>query len=337
MKEFDPKTAVYTPPEVSQYALEAIKSVRERTAKGIAMPIAEIRDYFAPILPGQVTVVQAQTSQYKSGFIHFWEKHAAQQLMDEERYDEAIIHVSVEEAVEEQGFLMIARLTGETAGDLARGQVQDWSKLEQAATMIGTIPIYRIGDSLARAEDMPQLYLSNMFRAIKTMVSGEVTGNPIKPALITFDYLQAFPIDPEVGKAEIKDRRNLQVREDFYRLRQLAGYFGCPVIVAVQAKQQLSSEPVNGARMPGMYDAQDSSAIAQRADRIISLWMPKVTYNVGTTIDVAGGRLTVEENMIFVKVNKQRGGLPAGQSWLCRIDFSKNEIAPELKQDKRRF
>ena len=328
-QEFDPKTAAYTPPEVSQYALAAIRTVKSNSGRGIALPIDEIRDYFAPILPGQVTVIQAQTGQYKSGFIHFWEKHAAYQLMKEKRTGEAIIHVSVEECVEEQGFLMLARMTNENAGGMARGVVQDWSKLEQAAAMIGTIPIYRIGDSLARAEDMPNLYLSNMYRSIMSMVSGEITGQPIKPALITFDYLQAFPIDPEIGKAEIKDRRNLQVREDFYRLRQLAGYFKCPVIVAVQAKQELEQKTQGGARMPGMYDAQDSSAIAQRADRIISLWMPKVTHGVGTFIDLPTGRLKVEEDMMFVKVSKQRGGLPSGQSWLCRVDYLKNEITPD--------
>ena len=329
--EFDPKTAVYTPPEVSQYALDAIRDVKSKATRGIAMPIAEIRDYFAPVLPGQVTVIQAQTNQYKSGFIHFWEKYAAQQLMESERDNEAIIHVSVEECAEEQGFLMLARMTGEESGKLARGEVKDWSRLEQAAAMIGTIPIYRIGDSIARAEDIPNLYLTNMYRSIHSLVSGEVTGTPINPALISFDYLQAFPIDPEVSKAEMKDQRNLQVRQDFYRLRQLSGYFKCPVIVAVQAKQELEQKEKNGPRMPGMYDAQDTSSIAQRADRIISLWMPKVTHGVGAFVEVGGDRLKVEENMIFVKVNKQRGGLPGGQSWLCRIDFSKNEIAPEEK------
>jgi len=330
IETFDPKTAVYTPPEVSQYALDAIKEIQEKRTRGIALPIAEIRDYFAPVLPGQVTVIQAQTSQYKSGFIHFWEKHAAQQLMDNGRGDEAIIHVSVEECVEEQGFMMLGRMTGETAGDLARGNYQDWSKLEQAAAKIGTIPIYRIGDSLARAEDMPNLYLTNMYRSIKSLVSGEVTGEPIKPALITFDYLQAFPIDPEVKKESIREQRNLQVREDFYRLRQLAGYFKCPVIVAVQAKQELEQKDKSGSRLPGMYDAQDSSAIAQRADRIISLWMPKATNALGSDININGMILTVEENMIFVKVNKQRGGLPSGQSWLCRIDFVNEEVAPAV-------
>jgi hypothetical protein len=161
-------------------------------------------------------------------------------------------------------------------------------------------------------------------------VRGDVTGIKIKPALITFDYLQAFPIDPEVGKANIKDRRNLQVREDFYRLRQAAAYFGCPVIVAVQAKQELEGAK-GDAMMPGMYDAQETSAIAQRADRVISLWMPKVTHQVGETIQVGKKWVKVEENVLFIKVNKQRGGLPSGATWLCRIDFARNEIAPEAQ------
>ncbi len=329
--EYDPKQAVYTPLEVSNYALDAIQQIKTMKTRGIALPIAGIREYFAPILPGQVTVVQAQTSQYKSGFIHWWEHKAAMQLIEDDREDEAIIHVSVEECVEEQGFIMLSRFTGEDAGKMAIGEVQDWNKLIAAAVKVGTIPIFRIGDSLARAEDMPNLYLTNMIKAIDSMVTGKVTGQKIKPALISFDYLQAFPIDPEVGKAEIKDRRNLQVREDFYRLRQLSALYKCPVIVAVQAKQELDDKSKTGAKIPGMYDAQETSAIAQRADRIISLWMPKVTYQPGTTIKIGGDSFTVEENMLFVKITKQRGGLPAGKTWLCRIDFSRNEIAPEVK------
>jgi hypothetical protein len=48
---------------------------------------------------------------------------------------------------------------------------------------------------------MPNLYISNMVRSIFTMTKGEVTPDPIKPAAIFFDYLQAFPIDPEVKRA----------------------------------------------------------------------------------------------------------------------------------------
>lgn len=328
-KVFDPKTAVYTPPEWSSYALEAIRNTKGAATRGLALPIADIRDYFAPVLPGQVCAIIAQTSNYKSGFMHFWEREAAAMLSRDGRIDEAIVHVSVEECVEEQAFLYLARETGEDAGKLARGEIQDWSKLEQAATRIGNIPIYRIGDSIARADDLPELYLSNMVRSIRCLVEDW----KIRPAAIFFDYLQAFPFDPEVKRAAPSDQRRLQVREDIYRLRQAAAYFDCPVIVGVQAKQHLdgATDPKNFP-LPGIYDGEESSAIAQRADRIITMWMPKQTHAVGTTIRLPdnGLEFIVRENLLFVKVAKQRGGLPAGKTWPCTIDFNKNQIAPTM-------
>lgn len=328
--EYEPKNAVHTPMQTSQYALEAIKNVRENTTRGARMFLGgEISNYFAPVLPAQVCVVLAQTSNYKSGFIHAWEAGLAQQLMEENRDDEAIIHVSVEEVVEEQGFLALGRETGEEAGRLARGDVQDWGKLEAAAIKVGTIPIYRIGESLARADDMPNLTISNMARAIQVLASGAITPDPIRPAAIFFDYLQAFPIDDEIKQASHDVQRRLQVRQDFFRLRQAAAKYRCPVIVAVQAKQTLSGPAEKSAlQIPGVYDGEESSSIAQRADRMISLCMPARTKEVGEWVKIKNTSLQVEENMLVVKVLKQRGGLPAGQSWLMKIDFARNSISP---------
>jgi hypothetical protein len=57
--------------------------------------------------------------------------------------------------------------------------------------------------------------------------------------------------------------------------------------------------------------------------------MPKMTYPLGTEIKHNGQYFfTVEEELIMFKVLKQKPGLPSGKSWLCRIDFAKNEIAP---------
>jgi hypothetical protein len=320
--------AVHTPQETADYGLKAIRAMNGKKSRGAILNIPEIRDYFAPVLPGQVCAIIAQTSNYKSGTMHFWERGLAEQLVAEDRLDEAIIHVSVEECVEEQSYLYLARETGEDPGDLARGNVQDWGKLEQAAVRVGNIPIYRIGDSLARADDMPELYLSNMIRSIKTLVDGKVTNKPVKPAALFFDYLQAFPFDPEMKRANPVDQRRLQVREDIYRLRQAATYFDCPVMVGVQAKQHLDGAPSESFQLPGIYDGEESSAIAQRVDRVITLWMPKQTHPVGTTIKHGEFEFKVTENLIFIKAAKQRGGLPSGKIWMCAIDFKKNNIAP---------
>ncbi|KKL57056.1 hypothetical protein LCGC14_2239250, partial [marine sediment metagenome] len=240
--KFDPRNAVHTPSASATYAINAVKeaSAFVGSGLGITIPIAEIADYFPPLMPGQVCAIIGQTSNYKSGFLHFIEHQVARDLRKFGKTDYIIIHVSVEECVEEQAFLELARESDEDAGDLARGVVQNWDGLERAAVKMGSIPIYRIGDSLARAEDMPKLYMSNMIKAINTLVNGKILDWKPKVAGIFFDYLQAFPLDPEFLSAEKDQRRRLQVRSDMYRLRQCAALFRTPVFVAVQAKQHLS-------------------------------------------------------------------------------------------------
>ncbi|MCP4083203.1 MAG: hypothetical protein GY743_23520 [Planctomycetaceae bacterium] len=325
---FKPSTAVYTPPETASYGKQAIADVKENERRGLGIGIADVRDYFAPVRPGQLAMLLAQTSNYKTGMLHFLETAAARQLMEQER-DEILIHVSVEENIEEQAFLLLGRELGESAGKLARGEVQDWDKLEGAAIKIGTIPIYRIGESLARSDDFPNLTVSNMLRAIDALRSGKVTGNKHVIAGLFFDYLQAFPFDDEVkaGGTRLEQRR-LQVRSDVYRLRKAAAHFNCPVWVAAQAKQTLTGS-IGQLMLPGLYDGSEAKEIAERADRIVSQWMPKMSYPLGTEVKHNGSHLfTVEENLLMIKVLKQKPGLPSGKSWLCRIDFNKNLIAP---------
>jgi hypothetical protein len=332
---FDPKTAVYTPPEVATYGRQAIQAVKENERRGLGVGIAGIRDYFAPVRPGQLAMLFAQTSNYKTGMLHYLETIAARQLEAQGRQNEVIIHISVEENIEEQAFLLLGREMGESAGKLARGQVQDWNLLERAAIKIGSIPIYRIGESIARSDDFPNLTISNMIRSIKVLQSGKVTDQPLTIAGLFFDYLQAFPFDEEIRKRGAHlDQRRLQVRSDVYRLRQAAAYFKCPVWVAVQAKQKLDGA-IGQLMIPGLYDGKEASEISERADRIISQWMPKMTYPLGTEIRHNGKYLfTVEENQLWVKVLKQKPGLPSGKSWLCHIDFARNQLAPiQLNDD----
>lgn len=334
-KEFAPESTVYTPAQVSAYTKEWIEKLQKNKDRVVGIGITAMRDYFAPLNPGQLCAVIAQTSHFKSGFLHSWERALALQLMEQKRENECVVHLSVEESVEEQGILQLAVESGEDSERLARGEVQDWTKLIQAAVRIGTIPIYRVGDALARAEDMPHLYLSNMIRAIEYLESRDP--DPKKRlfkdwqpriAALFVDYLQALPFDPE-HRIPGNDQRRLQVRDDIYRLRQASHRFNCPVIVAVQAKQHLDGAPSEKFYMPGVYDGEESAAIAQRSDRILCLWMPKQTHPVGTQIDYGGISFKVDENLIFIKVSKQRGRLPSGRTYRCRINYQANTIAPE--------
>jgi hypothetical protein len=82
--------------------------------------------------------------------------------------------------------------------------------------------------------------------------------------------------------------------------------------------------------LPGQYDGEESSAIGQRADRILTLWMPKQTHTVGETIMYSSGKsFIVEENALWIRVAKQRGRLPSGKVFKCDIDYETNIITPE--------
>ena len=216
---------------------------------------------------------------------------------------------------------MFARNGAESVRGLSAGEITDLKRLEQTAISVSGIPIYRIGLSFARPAIMyEQLYLSNLIRAVDIIAEKrDIRG-------IFVDYLQALPIDPEVYKADISQQRRLQVRQDIYRLKQAAAYYKTPVWVAVQAKQNISA--INSQiKLPGVYDGEESSSIAQRADRIISIWLPKMHYLPGSQIRLGAGTLTVDENILLFKVTKQRGSFPSGRVWICRVDYEHGTVS----------
>lgn len=320
------RQSVFTPAETSTMGVEYIKSIEANKHRAMPFPVAGMADYFAPLMPGQTCMVVAQTSNYKTGFMDMWEKHLAHYLAANGREDEIIIHADTENTVEGLALQEIARLSDHSVADLSRGNVRNWKSVMAGAFKIAGVNVYRIADQLGQT-NAPELYLSNIYRAIKYMTDGSLLDRRLKPACIFIDYLQALPIDPEAKQAErgYNNQRRLQVRQDVYRIKAMAKYFNCPVVVGCQAKQALSTSgsPI---KLPGIYDAEESSSIAQRATRSISLWMPKMTERVGSYIQLGDSSFEVQEDDIWIKVLKQQGGLPSGKSWHCKIDYTKNSI-----------
>jgi hypothetical protein len=324
----DNSKSVFTPHDVGMAGYDAANYARDNEAVGIDLSVKgepDLKEYFARLLPFEICAVQGQTSNGKSTFFDWWEDCIARQLKAENR-NEVVVHVSVEDTIEAMSFYQYSKILDIKTASLARGQVEQ-DKLQWAMTVIDGMPIYRIGDSAQRDEDAPELYLSNIYRCIRELIKGEVTGDPIKPAIVFVDYLQALPIDPEIKQANHDAQRRLQVRSDVYRLRQMATHLKCPVVVGVQAKQKLdgANPPL---MIPGIYDGEETASIAQRFDRIISLWMPKMTYPVGRELEGFGN---VREDQVFLKVNKQRGGLPSGKIWELKLDFAKREFVSPFK------
>ena len=321
---------IYSPLEGAMLGKELAMKAAEHKEFGIELDITgtaepSVKDYFAPLLPWEICAVQAQTSNGKTMFTNFWERQIAEQLKRQNR-DEIIIHVSLEESIEAMAFNDYGRILNQRPADFARGNFTDWAKMDWALSEISGIPVWRIGDSASRDPEAPELTLSNIYRSIRELVSGNITGEVWKPAVVIVDYLQALPIDPEVKTAQKQDQRRLQVAQDVFRLREMTTHLKCPIIVPLQAKQELAGENPPY-KIPGMYDGMETSAIATRFDRILSLWMPKTSYLIDSTVTNKDKTvsLTVRENQAFFKVVKQRGGLPAGRTWELKVDYDKQE------------
>lgn len=328
MSEFNARDAVFTPPETSAFGVEYVQKMEQFKHRAMPLDVPAMGDYLAPLMPGEICAVQAQTSNFKSGWINMWEHSLAAHLASQGR-DEVIFHIDTETTIESLAIQEMARFSDHTVADLSRGNVRNWGKVIKAADKIAGIDIYRIGAALGH-DNMPDLYLSNIYRALKFATSGELLGRKLKPACIFVDYLQALPIDPEVRQgSDMKSQRRLQVREDVYRLRRMAAHFECPVVVGVQAKQVLSGAPGPNMLIPGMYDGEETSSIAQRFDRIISMWMPKTSHQMGTTIRHGQMEVFVDDDVLFAKVLKQRGGLPAGKSFAFNIDYKRNRLVQQ--------
>lgn len=325
-KTIDNKALIHTPHEVGLAGYSAAKRAIENKDVGIPLHISgtDIGDYFAPLLPWEICAVQAQTHNGKTMFMDFWERQVASALNEGD-----VVHVSTEESIEAMAFYEYGRLLDILPAKLARGELSDVSRLQVAMRKIDESRIWRIAESSERVNvfddgKIPDLTLSNIYRVLKAMQDGQIA-DATKIRLIVVDYLQALPIDPEVRQTALDAQRRLQVRNDVYRLRKMTVALKTPIIVGVQAKQKL--EGANPPYLvPGTYDGEETAAIAQRFDRIISLWLPKTTHPVGAGIARDGEHLfTVEENRCFLKVNKQRGGLPSSRMFDLRVDYQKRE------------
>lgn len=326
---FDPAMAVYTPAETATYGQIAVQTAQQLNERAMDIGIPLLKDYFAPVRPGQVAGIVGQTSHAKSLLLRYIEHRAAQQIMaSEDKKDEVIVHISLEDSVEEQAFGEIARYSTEDAGRLAYGEVKNWDSLVSASYTVAGVPIFRIGDSLARSDYIPKLYLSNVIKALDFI---RKTYN-VRFSMIGLDYLQALPPDPEIRRLDYDSQRRLQVRMDAYRLREMAAKFQCPMWVCCQAKQYIgameSESKAAKILIPGIYDINESSDVPQRFDRLLGVWLPARSYPVGTLLNIGDEQIKVTDNLFFIKVNKQRGGLPAGRTFITNINFNDNSILP---------
>jgi len=285
----------------------------------LKFPVPELQYYFHPVFPGEQATIQAESHNFKTGFMDFWASYAARTLPAGKSI---VIKINTEDAIESLVLGELARHDAGNLDDLSEGIIKDADRYLQAETEAGALPIVHIGESLGMDDsNAAQLYLSNVIRLID-YARKEYFAEEMQIAAIFVDYIQALPFDPEVKRASIEQTRRIQVMQDEDRLRRAAKYFKCPVIVAAQSRELPRKE--NKLNMPGFYDVQETTYVPQHTDRLYSIALPKMSGRVGELMEYGGVGFTVSENQMWIKCHKQKRYKNTGASFPLVISDAGN-------------
>lgn len=324
---------IHTPAEASAVGARYLDFIERNRDRLCPILLPGMDDYFGAVLPGEIVMVQAQSHNYKTGFMKSWAHRFANYLIERGR-DEIVIWIDTETPMDHIALSQMARLAGETLPNIIYRGGYDPKQMLMAAREISKGKLFNIASTLG-VDDVEDITLTNINNAMKMLVNGTFDGTKHKIAAIFIDYLQALPFDPAIKRQkDIDSQRRLQVSQDVNTCRRMGSMYNAPVILGVQAKQIMTGRLRTRAtkydkaegletelEIPGFFDGQETSNIGQRADRILSLAMPKQQYSRGTQWTYRDHIWTVDDGLLVVQVHKQRlEGLASGDVFIYQID-----------------
>lgn len=305
---------VFAPQVVQQLAVKVVEDRAANQRLGIKTGIEVVDKVLNPQRPGELRIVLGYTSNYKSGLMNYIARHNARVI--QERGDletEAVISITWEQSVEEQGITDLSQLAVLDTTKMMRGELTDdeWTRLKRAAIERGTLPWWLIGHSSESNERRPRLTMTQVWAALEYILDVQ----RIQPRLVVLDYLQR--IQREKGET---------MREQFMiivdRAKDMALALHVPVILGAQAGRQVKGGMW---RLPQVDDGQETSNLEQSADSFISVWMPKNDYPTGQRIEYGKVTYEVTDNLLILGVMKQKFG-PAPRLFQLFVKPETNQI-----------
>jgi replicative DNA helicase len=249
--------------------------------------------------PGDLYIVAGRPGMGKTSFVLNAAVNCAQprvvetdQGIGEERPGPGVAFFSLEMPREQ---LASRLLSSEARVDVSRirnGQIrgEDWSKLTEAAAMLGRLPFW--------IDDTPAISLLDLrakIRRLKADIARERGDAPRAERLgvVIIDYLQLMTGRRDAGS------REQEISEISRGLKQLAKEMHLAVIALSQLNRSVETRASKDKR-PQLSDLRESGAIEQDADTIIFIYRDEY-YN----------RDSLEQGRAEVIVAKQRNG-PTG-------------------------
>lgn len=221
-----------------------------------------------------------------------------------------LVYATFETTVEEFVGIFSSPLSGYSLEDIGRGNA-DLKQLESALvqTLGSSLVVY--GQSMENKDSSQQPDLPNLDLMLSKM-RNEYGWN-VKGVLV--DYLQRIP-----HHNKYDTDRTGGVTHNLEMIKHLALKHGTPFWVAIQARRDV--DDYKGLKFPAMSDGQWSSVIEQTSDKVFSLTVPSKYMELGKRIDLNGWYYDVTDEMIGIRMLKQRFG-PADTSdvWLLEMDY----------------
>lgn len=319
-------TELYTPSQVGELALKEVESCLAESGDGIRFGFPNVDRVLKPLRPGNLAIIQAYTSNFKTGLAMNWARRIAKNLTETQNLDRNVVFVSWEDTVEEIGVYDLAYATKIDATEIQEGKLDDKSmeRLKVAAFKRGAIPLWVIGNSLANRHAQCRLTMTQ----VEDTLGWLEQSMQMKPVAIFLDYLNK--IQPEKNSRTFGDNRRTDIMELAYRASEMTFSRGCPVIAGAQSNRVSNDRQW---KLPQKWDAMESSALEQYCQVMLSLWMPGLTEIAGEYLKGPDGKKTewiVNENLLIMGINKQKRG-PAGHWFPLYVNPAMNEVGPMTK------
>ena len=292
MNKGDPRLLVHTPAELATEYVQWAEQIQGDA--GIPFGVPCVDEVMIPLRAGNLVPIIARPGHGKTSIMAYLARNEAKRIQARgKESSEIVVYITWEQAAEElESFFQASGKY--SISDFAWGRV-DLDDIRRQAVKRAGVPIWVIGHGIGRAgQGMPRMTPDLVLQAIESMEADF----GVRPVLLLFDYIQIIPIPTARERVQ-------QVTEAPVRIKELALRIGAPAVVGAQARREVDDRAI---KIPEMRDAQWASAIGQTADKLLSLWRPAMTEEVGAIIELEGGqKYPVTENLLILRMLKQRG------------------------------
>lgn len=312
---------VFDPSLVSTLTVGSIRATREHP-DCLRSGIPQLDDHYVMMRPRRATGILAYTSHGKTSVMNILARNFVAQIGE----DEIVIYATWEDSVEDLTLAQLAYASRIPVTSLFGGKLGfgEWESMMSAATQRAQMPLWVMGHSEQKEARRPRLTMTDVWAAMEYVADKRKK----KVRAVFLDYLQ------RINRDDVKGETRLQYMAIMDKVKDLALAFDTCVVIGSQVGRDVKERKW---KQPQDNDAQETSNFEQTCDGMISLWIPKKTESLGTSLipktGENGQEVHVTENLMLIQTLKQK---KAKAPVLRAVDFlpETNEIKtynPERK------